>query len=164
MFGDAQSPAELSAWCGRVGACQLGDALAWNAGDLLGVVEGVGLDAFGIFVEAARSAIDELAVFQSGCQDLTPDGVGQRNIRADVEPKPGVGPARRTRAARIDDVQLCAVAYASQDVVKEDRMRFPRIRTPENDDAGVLSLFVGAGATARAEDRRQTDDARSVSR
>jgi hypothetical protein len=51
-----------------------------------------------------------------------------------------------------------------QDVVEEDRMRFARIRTPENDDAGAFSFFVGAGAAARAEDRRQTDNARSVSR
>jgi hypothetical protein len=51
-----------------------------------------------------------------------------------------------------------------QDVMKEDRMRLARVRSPKDDNAGALSFLVGAGAAARAEDRRQTDDARGVSR
>jgi hypothetical protein len=47
--------------------------------------------------------------------------------------------------------------------MKENRMSFARVRSPQNDEVGVLYLAIGAGAAAHSEDRRQTDDARSVS-
>src|SRR5258708_27426636 len=43
-------------------------------------------------------------------------------------------------------------------------MRLARVRAPEKDDVGVLNLTIRARAASRAEDRRQTDDARRVSR
>ncbi len=42
-------------------------------------------------------------------------------------------------------------------------MRFPRVGAPEKNDVRLFNFAVGAGATARAEDRRQTGDARGVS-
>ena len=42
-------------------------------------------------------------------------------------------------------------------------MRLAGVRPPEDDEIRVLDLLVGAGAAARSEDRRQTDDAGSVS-
>src|SRR4051812_48597492 len=48
--------------------------------------------------------------------------------------------------------------------MEEDRMRLAGVRAPEHDQVRDLSqLLVGAGATACAEHRRQTDDARGVS-
>ena len=47
--------------------------------------------------------------------------------------------------------------------MEEDRMRFARIRPPEDDDAGFLDLLVGACSPTRSEYCRQTDDTGSVS-
>jgi hypothetical protein len=47
--------------------------------------------------------------------------------------------------------------------MEEDRMRVARVRSPQNDQIGVLDLLVRARAAACTEDRRQTDDARSMS-
>jgi hypothetical protein len=70
-------------------------------------------------------------MLQALSQDFPPDRVGQCNVGADVEAEPSVGPLRARRAARIDDVELGAVTYPPQDVVKEDRVRLARIRSPE---------------------------------
>jgi hypothetical protein len=53
--------------------------------------------------------------------------------------------------------------YALEDVMKEDRVRLARIRSPEQNQVGVLELLIGTRAAACPEYRRQTDDARSVS-
>src|ERR1700674_1734741 len=47
--------------------------------------------------------------------------------------------------------------------MKEDRMRVPRVRAPQQDDVRLFNLTVRAGAPARPKYRRQTDDARGVS-
>src|SRR5215475_12397223 len=44
-----------------------------------------------------------------------------------------------------------------------DRMRLARVRSPEEDDVGLLRFAVRARAAPRPEYRRQTDDARGVS-
>jgi hypothetical protein len=48
-------------------------------------------------------------------------------------------------------------------MMKEDRMRLPRVRTPQQDNVRLFNLTVRAGTAARPKYRRQTDDARSVS-
>src|SRR5438477_12750549 len=48
-------------------------------------------------------------------------------------------------------------------MVKENRMGLARIRSPQQDDIGVLNLTIRTGAATRSEYRRQTDDAGSVS-
>ena len=48
-------------------------------------------------------------------------------------------------------------------MVEKNRMRVAGIRSPEEDDIGVFDFVIGTGAAARSEDRRQTDDAGSVS-
>jgi hypothetical protein len=48
-------------------------------------------------------------------------------------------------------------------VVKKDRMRFARVRSPQDNQVGIFDLLIGARATACSENRRQTGDARSVS-
>src|SRR5439155_13008527 len=71
---------------------------------------------------------------------------------------------RRARAARIDRVQTGALAHTLQQMMEEDGVRLARVRAPQDDEVGVLNLPVGARPAARAENRRQTDDARRVSR
>jgi hypothetical protein len=48
-------------------------------------------------------------------------------------------------------------------MMKEDRMRLPRVRTPQQDNVRLFNLTVRAGTAARPKYRRQTDDARGVS-
>jgi hypothetical protein len=62
--------------------------------------------------------------------DLASDRVGQRDVGADIEPEPRVGPLRRARTPRIDDVQRRAAMDGLEDVVEEDRMRVAGVRPP----------------------------------
>ncbi len=163
MLGDAERPAELCARRARVGVCEFGDELRRNPGSALCVLEGIWLDGPAILVEVTRCRLDELVVLQPGGENLSADRIGKRDVRSDVETKPTVRPLRARRAARIDDIKLGPVVKPSQDVMKVDRMRLSRVRSPKDDQVGVLGLLVGARAAACPEDRRQTDDARSVS-
>src|SRR5579863_9211041 len=72
-------------------------------------------------------------------------------------------PLGRLRVAGIDDIHLRPVPNALEHVVEEDRMRSPCVGTPKQDDVRLFDLAVGAGAPARPENRRQTDDAGGVS-
>ena len=95
--------------------------------------------------------------------DLARDRVRQRDVAAHIEPEPGVGPARGPRPPRIDHVQPRAAMHGLQDVVEEDRMRLTGVGAPEDQQIRLLDLLIGRRAAARAEYRRQTDDAGSVS-
>jgi hypothetical protein len=94
-------------------------------------------------VEAGRRAADELVVRQAGRDDLPPDGVGERDVAADVEAQPCVGPLRGAGPARVDRVQPGAVVDAAQDVMEEDRVRLARVRAPQDDEVRLLRLAVG---------------------
>src|SRR6188472_4409511 len=48
--------------------------------------------------------------------------------------------------------------------MKEDRVILAGVGAPHENHVGFFNLIVGARAPTRTEDRRQTDDARSVSR
>jgi hypothetical protein len=48
-------------------------------------------------------------------------------------------------------------------MVKENRMRLPRIGTPEQDHVRLFDFAIGTCAATRSEDRRQTGDAWGVS-
>ena len=48
--------------------------------------------------------------------------------------------------------------------MEEDGVILPGVRSPEEDDVRLFHLTVGAGSPTGTEDRRQTDDARCVSR
>ncbi len=48
-------------------------------------------------------------------------------------------------------------------MVEEDRVRFASVRTPQDDQIGLFQLAIGTRAASRSKDRRQTDDAGSVS-
>ena len=64
----------------------------------------------------------------------------ERDVGADVEAEPAVGPLRRGRAARIDDEEPRAVVHALEQVVEEDRVRLAGVRAPEQDDVRLLDL------------------------
>ena len=114
-------------------------------------------------VESARARSTNPRFSRPADEDFAADRVGERDIRSHVEAQPSIGPLRRARAPRIDDVKLRAVAHRAQNVMEEDRMRLARVRAPEHDQVGVRDLLVGARTAACPEYRRQTDDARSVS-
>jgi hypothetical protein len=86
--------------------------------------------------------VDECVVHEAGVDDLPPDGVGQRDVATDVETQPYVGPLGRCRAAGIDRVQTRPSPDPLQDVMEEDRVRLPRVRTPQDDDVRVLDFFI----------------------
>lgn len=48
-------------------------------------------------------------------------------------------------------------------MVKENRVRFPRVRAPQQDNVGVFDFTIRAGPPACSEYRRQTGDARGMS-
>ena len=147
----------------RVGVRGVADHVGRHAGLALAALERPRLDRGRVLVEAGRRPLDELAVVQAGVDDLARHRVRERDVGADVEPEPGVGPLGRAGAARVDDVQARAVVHGLQDVVEEDRMRFTGVRAPQEDDIGLLDLLVRAGTAPRPEHCRQTDDAGSVS-
>ena len=66
-------------------------------------------------------------------------------------------------APRIDDVQPRPPSHRFEHVVKKDGMGLAGVGSPQEDDVRIFHLAVGAGAPARAEYCRQTDDTRSVS-
>ena len=48
-------------------------------------------------------------------------------------------------------------------MMKKDRMRLARVRSPQNSEVGLLDLFIGAGTASRTEYCRQTGDTGRVS-
>jgi len=53
---------------------------------------------------------------------------------------------------------MSSIAYALEEVVKEDRVGGARVRTPQEDQVGLLDFLVAARSSARSEYCRQTDD------
>ena len=47
--------------------------------------------------------------------------------------------------------------------MKENRVRFSRVRSPQQDDVRFFDFAIRACSTTRSEDRRQTGDARGMS-
>jgi hypothetical protein len=48
-------------------------------------------------------------------------------------------------------------------MVKKYRMRLARVRPPQDDEVGLLNLFIGTRTAPRTENCRQTGDTRRVS-
>jgi hypothetical protein len=120
----------------------LADQVGRDARLALGVLEGVRLDLALVGLEPGRRPADELLVLEPGGDDLASDGIGQGDVAADVDAQPAVRPLRRTRATRIDRVQPGAIVDPAQEVVEEDRMRLPGVRTPQDDEVRLLRLTI----------------------
>src|ERR1043165_799990 len=54
--------------------------------------------------EASHAVVDQSVVLQTGVNDLARHGVGERDVGAHVKTQPHVGPLRRARATRVNDV------------------------------------------------------------
>ena len=142
VLGDTERPAQLRGVGGGVRVGELTDGVGGYARDLLATLEGPLLDRGGVLLVAAGGALDERQVHETGVDDLPGDGVGERDVGADVEAQPPVGELRGLATARIDDVQLGAVVDRGQHVVEEDRVRVARVGAPHHDDVGDLGLLV----------------------
>jgi len=97
VLGDPERPAELRAVGARVRVRELADRVGRNAGDALGLHERPRLDRRAVLLVAGRRARDELLVHEPGRDDLATHGVRERDVRADVDAEPEVGPLRGTR-------------------------------------------------------------------
>ena len=146
-----------------VGVRELADRRRRDAGHALAPLQRVRLDRRPVLLEPRVSRARRSLVHQAGVDDLAADRVGQRDVGADVEPEPGVGPLRGRGVARVHGVHAGAAAEALQHVVEEDRVGLPRVGAPQDHQVGLFRLHVGGGAAARTEHRRQTDDTGSVS-
>jgi hypothetical protein len=121
---------------------QLADGVRRDARLAFGVLERVGLDLGLVGLEVDGGTPDELAVLETAGDDLAGDRIGQRDVAADVEPEPEIGPLGRRGAARVDRDQPGAVSDAAQEVVEEDGMRLSGVAAPEDDQIGLLGLTV----------------------
>ena len=140
VLGDAERPADHAAVGPGERVRRLADHLGGHAGQPLALLERERLDGGRVRLEALGRVVDEGAVAQAGMDDLARHRVRQRDVGADVEPEPAVGPLRRRRAARVDDEEPGAVAHALEQVVEEDRVRLAGVRAPEEDHVGLLDL------------------------
>src|SRR5579883_1604728 len=134
-----------------------------NARFALCIIEGVLLNSSAIFVEAGRGVVDEFLILEARGYDFTSDGIGENDIGADIECGPHICPLNRARSSRIDSEETRTILYPLQKMMKENRMRFARIRSPEEDHIRFFDLLVGVRTTACTEYRRQTGDARGMS-
>ena len=92
------------------------------------------------------------------------DRVGQRDVGADVEPEPQVGPLAPTPSAADRPTNSLAPLWTALSTWWKKIGCVSRALEPQSTiTIGLLNLFIGRRSAARTEYRRQTDDARSVS-
>jgi hypothetical protein len=163
VFGDAERPANLCALRLGIVVRKLPDQIRRHPCLAGGNFQRPRLGCGDVVFEAGGGVFNERFVDQPGVNDLAANTVGQRDIGADVETEPSVGPLGRLRPARIDGIDLGPFVNRFQGVMKENRMRFAGIGAPEDEQIRIFSFAVGRGATASSEYRHQTGDARSVS-
>jgi hypothetical protein len=142
VLGDAERPADHGPLGLREVVGELADRLGRYAGLALGVLERVRLDGRPVRLELGGRAADELAVVQPGRDDLPTDRVGERDVAADIKPKPGIRPFGRRSSTWIDRVQPRAVAHPAQQVVEEDRMRLAGVAAPQDDQVRVFDFTI----------------------
>src|SRR5690348_7444921 len=163
MLGDAQGPANLRALGFGVSVRGLANHFRGHAALSFRALQRVLLDARAISVESAGRVLNELFVGQACMNNLARHGIGQRNVAANIETQPSVRPLRGTRAARINYMELRAVANPFQQMMEENRMRLARVRAPQKNNVRLFDFAVGTRSAARPENRRQTGDAGGVS-
>ena len=103
VLGDAERPADLGTVGAGVRVRRLPDDFRRDAGDLLGVLQGVGLDVGPERLEIGRGALDERQVGEPGVDDLAGHRVRERDVGPDVEAEPVVGPLRGRRTPGVYD-------------------------------------------------------------
>jgi len=63
----------------------------------------------------------------------------------------------------INHIKFSTVVNTLQQVMEKNRVRFPRVRSPQQDDVCIFNLAIRTCAASRPEYRRQTGDARGMS-
>jgi len=121
------------------------------------------LDRLPVCFEPGRRVLDEAIVCEARVDDLARDCVRERDIGSDIDRKPFISPLGGCRAARIDADELRAVMNALEDVMEKNRMRFARVRAPQENDVRMLRFEIRIRAATSTEDCRQTDDRGSMS-
>src|ERR1700716_1745418 len=106
---------------------------------------------------------DELGVGQTLMDDLPRHGVGERDVAANVEAEPDVGPLSGARATRVDGHETGTVTDPTQQVMEEDRMRLASVRAPKDHEVRLFNFAVGRSSSPGSEHCRQTRHAWSVS-
>jgi hypothetical protein len=101
---------------------------------------------------------------QTSRNNLPSHGIGQDDVGSDMHTQSGIRPLGRTGAPWINDIESRPTPDPLQHMMEKDRVCIARIRAPQHDQVGVFDLPIGAGTTSRPEYRRQTGDARRVSR
>jgi len=137
VLGDPEGPAHLGARGAGVGVRQLADRVGRDPRDGTAALQGPLLDRGGVLGEAAGRALDEVAAHEAGVDDLTGDGVRERDVGADVEAQPQVRPLRRLGAPGVDHVELGAVAHPLEHVVEEDGVRAAGVGAPQHDHVPI---------------------------
>src|ERR1019366_6527086 len=163
MLGDAEGPADHAAVGARVPERDLPDRGGRYPRLAFGSLHGIGLHGARVLVVARRGASDEFGVGEARVNDLARHRVGERDIAAEVEAKPNIGPLRRTSATRVHGDQARTVVNSTQQVVEEDRVRLTSVRAPEDHAIGLFNLAIRRSSSSGSEHCRQTGDAWSVS-
>ena len=104
MFGNSERPAELRAFGAGVVVRQRADSLRGNAGNGFAPFERPLLDTGGIRLETGRGVLDERLVRKSCMDNLAGNRVRERDVRADIQTEPAIGPLCGSRAPGINDV------------------------------------------------------------
>src|SRR4030095_12889499 len=105
MFGDAERPADNCPIRASIRMRKLADERTRYPRDLLRVFQRVWFDRCVVTLEPCRRALDENPILETRMDDLSTNPVGERDIRANVQPEPRVRPRGRGRLARVDGVQ-----------------------------------------------------------
>ena len=142
MLGDPERPADHRAIRLRVGVRDLLDDLGRHAGHGGAAIERPIHHRRLVGLEPGGRVFDERVVVQVVHDDLARDRVRERDVAPHVDAEPEVAPLGGLRPARVDHDHLRAVVDALEDVVEEDRMRRSRVRSPHQDEIGVLDLLV----------------------
>ena len=163
MLSDAKSPAELGARSLRKSMRHLSNGSSGHASLMLSPIERVFLNVRFVVFKSAGGVANKLFVDQPSSDNLAAHGIGERNVRTHVQTQPEIRPLSRTGAPRVHDIKLGAVVHALKQVMEKNRVRFPRVRTPEQDDIGFFDFAIRTRAAACSKYRRQTGDAGSMS-
>ena len=107
-------------------------------------------------IEGKPASWDEAMDFAAHC-------IGKDDVGSHIESRPHVGPLNGTCPARIHCEKTRAIPHSFKKMVKEDRMRFARVGSPQQDHIRFFDFLIGVRAASSTEYRRQTGDARGVS-
>ena len=163
VLGDAQRPANDGALGFAIGASQVTNGLRPHPADAFRIFRRIFLDVLAEFREVTGGVLDKLAIFQPEFQDFARYAVRQCDIGPHLQAEPLLGKLGRAGPPGIHDKEPRPTMNSFQHMMEENRMCLPGIRSPENNEIRLFYLAIGTRPATCAKDRRQTDDARSMS-